>query len=411
MISYDFYYKNRGQKMLVNELLESHLSVSCPHVHSSRLQAVLDVASGLQKSRNICLTSIGRELESETSIKHRIKKVDRLLSNKHLYNELTSMYEGLSSYVLKYIGQSQTVPLVVDLCYMKDNHAVQMLSAEMALKGRTLPIYRDVFEAGELKKRAPKFIEELSKCIPKDREVLIIMDAGFGDDWFDAIEAKDWYWLVRARGKKFIQLSEKDEWQDARELYNSATSRAKHYGEAKITKSIPRACRVVIKGPSVTKVKRKKPLKTPRNYNSANGNYQRTAKEPWVLATNLPSSFNASKIVAAYKKRMQIEESFRDVKSHQFGLSARYIRTVSIYRWSIAMLLAAIVQVTLWVVGSIGHNQGMQTYFQANTVKNKKLFSNFYLGQLIVQHGKLDDVIRACKNVDNAIAAELSKSW
>ncbi len=45
-----------------------------------------------------------------------------------------------------------------------------------------------------------------------------------------------------------------------------------------------------------------------------------------------------------YSKRMQIEQSFRDIKSHQFGLSARYASTKSIYRWGVKMLLAAIVQ-------------------------------------------------------------------
>ena len=107
---------------------------------------------------------------------------------------------------------------------------------------------------------------------------------------------------------------------------------------------------------------------------------------------------------------MQIEESFRDVKSHQFGLSARYIRTVSIHRWSIAMLLAAIVQVTIWTIGVIGHSQGMQTYFQVNTVK-KKVFSYFYLGQLIVKYDKLQDVILQCDDVFKTIENELARDW
>src|SRR3990167_6390302 len=235
---------------MVEELLHEHLSVSCPHIHSTRLQSVLDVATGLQKSRNLSLTAIGRQLSSDTAIKHRVKKVDRLLGNRHLYKELTSIYQGLSSYILRYVNQTQHLPLIVDLCYMKDSYAVQMLSAELALKGRSLPIYREVFEENQLKGRAPAFIERLSSCIPAGREVLIIMDAGFGDVWFDAITSKGWYWLVRARCKKFIKLSDSDEWVDTRELYKLGTSRAKHYPNAEITKKEPRACRVVIKGPS-----------------------------------------------------------------------------------------------------------------------------------------------------------------
>lgn len=294
---------------------------------------------------------------------------------------------------------------------MKDTHAVQMLSAELALKGRSLPIYREVFEENGLKGRASFFIERLSSCIPEGREILIIMDAGFGDDWFDAITAQGWFWLVRARGKKFIKLSKSEDWVDVRELYQLGDLRAKHYPNAEITKQQPRACRVVIKGAAAHSTMRRQRKKLPGNYNAGRGNYKRSATEPWVLATNLPETYSPTHIVNSYKKRMQIEESFRDVKSHQFGLSARYIRTVSVYRWAVAMLLAAIVQVTLWIIGVIGHNQGMQSYFQANTVKNKKVFSYFYLGQLIVEYNKLDEVMSKCKNITQAVNEELERQW
>jgi hypothetical protein len=275
-----------------------------------------------------------------------------------------------------------------------------------------LPIYREVFGLNELKGRADKFIEGLSSCIPAEKKVLLIMDAGFGDEWFDAVSNKNWYWLVRARGKKFIKLSDASDWVDARECYDLAEVRAKEYKNAYITKNSQRPCRIILKASTSESIsKRKRPEKLPRNYNSANGNYQKSNKEPWVLATNLPDSHNTTKIVNYYKKRMQIEESFRDIKSHQFGLSARYIRSVSVYRWSVAMLLAAIVQVTLWLIGVIGHHQGMQSYFQANTVKDKKVFSYFFLGQLIVEHGKLEEVMCNCKNIALAVEEELAKVW
>ena len=396
--------------MLSCELLHKHLSHCCPEIHNTRLQAVMDVATGLQKSKNLSLTAIGRSLESDSSVKHRIKKVDRLMGNRHLYSEITSIYSGLSSYVLKYISQNKQVPIIVDLCFMKDSHEIQMLSAEVAFRGRSIPIYREVFAKNELKKRAPSFILNLSKCIPNDRSIVVIMDAGFGEDWFNAIESKDWYWLVRARGKKFIKLSKQDDWADAREVYSKATTRAKHYPNAYITKKKPRLCRVVIKS-SVPKQTRKKPLKTPRDYNAGSGNYQRSSTEPWVLVTNLPTEYTATNIVNYYKKRMQIEESFRDIKSHQFGLGARYIRTRCIYRWGIAMLLAAIVQITLWIIGVIGHSEGFQKYFQANTVKDKKIFSYFTLGSLIIKFNKLDDLKFNYDDVPNIVEKELARDW
>ncbi len=64
----------------------------------------------------------------------------------------------------------------------------------------------------------------------------------------------------------------------------------------------------------------------------------------------------------------------------QFGLSARYASTKSIYRWGVKMLLAAIVQTMFWIIGVIAHSQNYQRAFQANTVRDKKVFSYFYLG-------------------------------
>ena len=133
------------------------------------------------------------------------------------------------------------------------------------------------------------------------------------------------------------------------------------------------------------------------------------AKEPWVLATNLPKAYPATKVLNAYKKRMQIEESFRDLKSTRYGLGGRTIQTRCIYRWGISLLLAAIVQITLWIIGVIGHSQGFQRKFQSNTVGDKKVFSYFYLGQLIVEFNKLHELIFDFDNLPLIIKNELDR--
>ena len=394
--------------MSINELLHSHLSEYCPGIHAKRLQAVMDVAIGLQHSQELSISAIGRYLQSDIRVKHRIKRVDRLLGNKHLYSELADIYTGLSHYVFNYIAQEKYSPIVVDLCYLKDNHDIQMLSAEVTSQGRTIPLYREVFGLNKLKGREQVFLSKLARCIPEGRDALIIMDAGFGEAWFEAIESRSWHWLVRARGGKYIKLSESHGWQEASELFKEANSRAKSYDNAFITKNHCRPCRVIMKkGLSINN--RKKPLRLPRNYNAANGNYSRMAKEPWVLATNLPKAYPATKVLNAYKKRMQIEESFRDLKSTRYGLGGRTIQTRCIYRWGISLLLAAIVQITLWIIGVIGHSQGFQRKFQSNTVGDKKVFSYFYLGQLIVEFNKLHELIFDFDNLPLIIKNELDR--
>lgn len=230
-----------------DEIIYDHFIEYCPDIHNSRLQAVLDVASALSKCRSLKLTDIGRCLSDEVDIKHRVKKVDRLESNRHLHEETSHLYKGLSKYVLKYINQEVTLPIIVDLCYMKDTYDIQMLSAEVAVQGRSLPLYREVFKINELKDRATDFLSNLSRCLPEGRPILIIMDAGFSEDWFAAIEKLNWYWLAKIRRGKFIKLSDESNWQDVSEMFPEVGTRGKNYSNAHIIKKHNRPCRIITK--------------------------------------------------------------------------------------------------------------------------------------------------------------------
>lgn len=393
-----------------SQLLESHLYEACSEIHVGRLNSILEVASALHKSSNLSLTAMGRELSGDMDIKHKIKKIDRLEGNKHLYKEFDYLYRGLSDYVFKNIAIDTNIPVIIDLCFIKDNREIQMLSAEVATKGRSIPLYREVFQQGELKGRAKSFLSTLATCIPLGREALIIMDAGFGEDWFKEIETHGWYWLSRIRQGKKVKLSDNDEWLSVKELFPEIGTRAKSHNKAYIMKSHNHSCRIITKKNTPKNVKSKY-VRQPRNYNAGNGDYKRSAKEPWILATNLPIKFSVTKVINYYKKRMQIEESFRDIKSHQFGLSARYARTKCIYRWGVKMLLAAIVQIVCWVVGIIGHSQDFQRRFQANTVRDKKVFSYFYLGQLIIEHDMLKKLEFNMEDLPSIIKMELARQW
>jgi len=396
--------------MLADELLHNYLSNACGHVHTTRLQSVMDVAYGLQRSKNLSLTAMGRGIDGQTEVKHKIKKVDRLEGNRHLHKELSSLYSGLSSYIFTYIHHEKTIPIIVDLCFIKDRYDIQMLSAEVAIKGRSLPIYREVFAKGSLKNRATQFLKQLATCIPGEKSVLIIMDAGFGEAWFKAIEEKGWYWLSRIRRGKSVKLSDSEEWISVKDLLTKIGPRATHYEKAYLTDTHKRPCRLITKN-GTKQATRKRPKKINSRYNYGSGAFRRAAKEPWILATNLPSDYKTTAIINYYKKRMQIEESFRDVKSTQFGLGGRYVRTTCIDRWGVKLLLSAIVQIIFWIIGVIGHNKDFQRKFQANTVRNKKVFSYFYLGQLIVAHDMLDAVKINFSEVPLIIKEELAREW
>lgn len=392
--------------MKIQDALRDVLQEQCPGIHNNRLESILDIAEGLRESQNLSMAAIGRKLSGESKVKHKIKKVDRCLGNKHLHKELADLYMGLSHFIFEKLKHLRENTIVIDLCYLKDDRMIQMLSAQLCTRGMTLPLYQEVFAEGELKGRTESFLMQLSKIIPPEKKVIIVMDAGFQVEWFRLIESHGWGWVCRIRQGKDIQIN--NQWISIKDYIPKVGLTTKDQGMALLTKTHNYSCRLV----TTRKAPQGRTQKISRNKTSskiASSSYSQSAKEPWILATNLTDdTHKASEIVALYAKRMQIEESFRAIKSHQFGLSARYVRTMDVNRWAVLMLLAAIALISYWVIGVIGHYNGMQKIFQVNT-SNRRQFSYFTLGKLLIEHNKLSEIPPLDQDLHSIIKQELSQ--
>lgn len=392
--------------MNIEEILRDVLTEECSSIHNNRLNAVLDVAEGLRQSQNLSIAAIGRKLSGEARVKHKIKKVDRCLGNKHLHKELHTLYGGLSHFIFEHIRHLKENSIVIDLCYLKDDRMVQMLSAQLCTKGMTLPLYQEVFSEGELKGRTESFLTKLRDLIPEDKKVIIIMDAGFHVEWFKVIESYGWNWVCRIRQGKDININGK--WISVRDYIPTIGGMTKDQGMVLLTERHKYSCRLV----TTRKAPKGRKQRISRNRTSnkiASGSYSEAAKEPWILATNLSNeTYRASEIVTFYAKRMQIEEGFRAIKSHQFGLSARYVRTLDVNRWAVLMFLSSIILITYWVIGVIGHHNGMQKIFQVNT-SNERQFSYFTLGKLLIEHQKLHEIPQSNQHLSFVIMQELER--
>ena len=83
---------------------------------------------------------------------------------------------------------------------------------------------------------------------------------------------------------------------------------------------------------------------------------------------------------------MGCEQAFRDGKSFRFGLGLGHVCVRKPKRLVVLWLLVAL---ALWVVallGQLGQQAGIAKRLQANTVKDRKVFSCAVLGLLIVEH-------------------------
>jgi hypothetical protein len=82
---------------------------------------------------------------------------------------------------------------------------------------------------------------------------------------------------------------------------------------------------------------------------------------------------------------MQIEESFRDLKSHQFGLGLEDSRSQGVLRLSNLLLIGYITSIMAWLIGICARAKKMQYKFQGNSVKNKEILSIFFLAREVVR--------------------------
>lgn len=86
--------------MRAQTLLHKLLSKQCSNIHATRLNTFLAAVHALTHGAHATVTSLGRGLAGPAYDKHKIKRMDRLLSNSHLYQERSQVYSALTQHLL-----------------------------------------------------------------------------------------------------------------------------------------------------------------------------------------------------------------------------------------------------------------------------------------------------------------------
>ena len=293
-------------------------------MHQKRLDTLSALVFSALRGSDLTVTSLGRFLDEATSQKHNIKRADRLLSNKLLQSELLELYRSVNKCILKSIKS----PIIhVDWSDIDERQKFFLLRATTALEGRAVTVYEEVhgIETKEKRITHAKFLEKLKKVLPEHSQAIILTDAGFRGPWFRAVEELGWDWIGRVRNRELIKLKTQGNWQGVVDLHPLANKTPKDLGSALLTQSAPLECRIVLyKAKPKGRVKKTKFGKKARTKKSLKNAYAQTA--PWLLATSL-KNISAKNIIKTYALRMQIEESFRDLKSARFGFGFEYSGT------------------------------------------------------------------------------------
>jgi hypothetical protein len=196
-----------------------------------------------------------------------------------------------------------------------------------------------------------------------------------------------WYWIGRIRNRDMVSPANTAVWAGCKTLYPLATAQAQSLGQFDYVRNHPMPCRLVLIK-RIEQGRHKKGKLGKRVHSNQSLKSARAQREPWLLAVSPKlGQLSAQAVVAVYAQRMQIEESFRDLKSERFGLGFSANRSTQRNRLGVLLLIASLASFVLRLIGEVGKMRQMEFQFQSNTRRSRPVVSVISLALQLVQHG------------------------
>ena len=332
-------------------IIQGFLSEHCSSMHAKRRDCLSHVVDAALQG-GLGLLRMSKRLAAQTSLRHRIKRCDRLLSNPHLFAECPTIYRALAAQV---IGGTHHVQIVVDWSDLRADGSLHLLRAAAVIKGRAFTVYEEVHPQKLL--GSPQvhtsFMRKLRQILPAGCAPVILTDAGFRATWFHLLNQQGWAWVGRIRNRDMVRRDEDDDddWAGCKTWYPKASAKPRALGRFHFVRSNPVPCRLVLVKHKAKGRRHNTKLGKPCRSRSSKKNGL-TQSEPWLLATSpCLASLSAEQVVQLYAGRMQIEQTFRDLKNHKWGMGLDSCQTRGLKRISILILIGALLGYALWLIG------------------------------------------------------------
>ena len=346
--------------------------------HALRRRSLYFAVEALLTGGRLGLTSLGRGAHGRVAPKHNIKRIDRLLGNQKLHSEMKLYFGSIAATVL---DKDDIHPIIlIDWTRIDANFGA--LTAAVPSDGRALVVYSEAHPM--LKWGNPKvereFLQNLALVIPPEKVPVIITDAGYRNPWFREVKALGWHFVGRLTSQVYLGLAEGQRRAD--DIYSDATTQPQSLGNINVARE-PAALKMhVVLG---IRFKRKSVRKKRWRKAHSQGTKQivKRKQEPWVIGTSL--NYSPDKIIELYSLRMQIEESFRDIKNPRFGWSFRHAFSRSAERYNVLMLISALATLVVTAIGRLAEEAGCAADYQANTIRNRRVLSLFFLGKELIR--------------------------
>lgn len=365
------------KQLFCQNLLDNALNNS---IHAKRRKCLVRFLSDLMDyDTTLSVTEIGKKLTSKSTVKSKIYAAHTFVNNFKLENDIVCIYKGLARL---FWGSAKEVVVLIDwtgAC----SEGYHSLQASVVAHGRSIPIYHEVHpesvqENAEIHRQ---FLLRLKDVIPSHLLVSIITDAGFHREWFQQVIDLGWNVIGRIYSLYCYQIEGEEDWRKVKNIVFDGVGKASALGKVKLgkTKKAVIGYLYSYKERLSGKIRKKK-----NKYPSHDKSHSDYYKKGWVIFSSLdkPAQF----LVSYYKKRMQIEQNFKDIKNEQLGLGLRRNLSSGKTRINMLFFLAVLLSIIAWWFGLMIESLNKHYTYQANTVKNKRVRSFIHLARMAFRH-------------------------
>lgn len=265
----------------------------------TRLRTLALLLFGMYMAQSVHLSKIACEIPGVAKLLSTERRFSRLLDNwavvpKRMYREIAVSW---LAWCRKEYG---TITLILDGTKVSNNH--QLLMVAVAVGKRTIPIawtWMCTARGHSSRQKQLALLSRVRAMIPKRARVLVIGDSEFGA--VDVLKHLDkvWHWqfVLRQKSNNSVRPAYGRTYRRFDTLVTCA-GESRFWLHARLT--LKHAFRTNLLA-----------------------YWAKGEKEPWLLATNLPTAETACK---CYKQRMLIEEMFGDFKGKGFDLERTRLR-------------------------------------------------------------------------------------
>lgn len=367
--------------MRATEVLQKCLDESLLAVHALRSRVLMRAVEATIAGRRLTLIDLARAWPDAQRIRTPLKALDRLLGNRHLHAEREPIHAAMAAWLVR----SDQPVIIVDWSALKADGSWHLLRAAIPVGGRTLTVLDMVFPAGQQgsPQAEKRFLHRLAAVLPENVTPILVTDAGFRGPWFRAVEAMGWHWLGRLRNRTQLKPAqapdELDEWVPCKAMYEQYVGKTRDFGLMDVTRSAPMRARIVLHAkPSQGRKDRTCQGQPARNSNSRKS--AQREREPWILMASPGLKLSMRQVVTLYARRMQIELSFRDLKSHRYGQGFEDSLTRKGARIEVLLLLSTLAAFATWLVGTACEAGGIDIWLTPYRSK-RRLYSVMRLGR------------------------------